>query len=168
MKLTREKGDLLEFYAQNEVDFIGHCCNCQGVMGSGIASSIKEDFPTAYDAYKEYESAFGLELGTISEAGGIFNLHAQHLYGKKGGGTRFVDYEGLYESLVAMRENIEGTLSIEYENVYDEPINIGFPYKMAADRAGGDWIVIEAMIVSVFKDTNWNIFIVEFDGTRNA
>jgi hypothetical protein len=39
---------------------------------------------------------------------------------------------------------------------------------MAADRAGGDWIVIEAMIVSVFKDTNWNIFIVEFDGTRNA
>lgn len=166
MKLIREKGDLLEYYEQNEVDFIGHCCNCQGVMGSGIALSIKADYPSAYNAYKEYERENGLELGTISECGGIFNLHAQNLYGKKGGGDRFVDYEALYQSLEAMRQHIIEIVFDDEEP--DEPVNIGFPFKMAADRAGGDWIVIESMIVSVFKDTDWNISIVEFDGTRNA
>jgi len=163
MKLIREKGNLLEFYEQNEVDYIGHCCNCQGVMGSGIALSIKDDFPAAYDAYKEYEREYGLELGTVSECGGIFNLHAQNLYGTKGQGNRFVDYEALYNSLTTMRLDIQDNINESYD-----PVNIGFPYKMAADRAGGDWIVIEAMIVSVFKDTDWNIFIVEYDGTRNA
>lgn len=163
MKLIKEKGDLLEFYRQNEVSYIGHCCNCQGVMGSGIALTIKTDFSYAYDAYKDYESVYGLSLGSVSFNGGIFNLHAQDLYGKKGDGNRFVDYEALYESLEFMRDTIAAA-----EDDYLGPVNIGFPYKMAADRAGGDWIVIESMIVSVFKDTNWNIFIIEYDGTRNA
>lgn len=157
MTLTRIKGDLLKLYEDGEVDHIGHCCNCQGVMGSGIALSIKTDYPEAYNSYKTFEELNGLFLGSCSTWMGIWNLHAQNLYHKQGDPSgRFVDYDAIYTCLETMRGNIGN----------DE--RIGFPYKMGSERAGGDWNVIEAMIVSVFKDTDVEIVIVEYNGTRNA
>jgi hypothetical protein len=159
MTITKIKGDLLEIFKNGRVDAIAHCCNCQGVMGSGIAASIKEDFPSAYEAYKLYEKYFGLGLGTVSDSDNVFNLHAQNLYGKPGlRDTRFVDYEALYQCLEIVRIDMEAA----------KQSKLGIPYKMAAERAGGDWNVIEAMIISVFKDTDIEVVIVEFDGTRNA
>lgn len=164
MTLTKVKGDLLDLLVRGEVDFIGHCCNCQGVMGSGIALSIKEDFPDAYAAYRRYEeSNGGLILGTISSDMGVYNLHAQNLYGVKGDTSRFVNYEALYLCLLQMKDEIDATLLSSIVSP-----KVGFPYKMAADRAGGDWDIVEAMIKSVFKNTDFSIVIVEFDGSRNA
>lgn len=157
MTIEHTKGDLLEYFKNGDVECIAHCCNCQGAMGSGIAVSIKEDYPAAYEAYKAYEEYFGLELGTVSGNDNVYNLHAQNLYGKKDGSVRYVDYEALYTCLETVRIHM----------IQSGLIHIGFPYKMAADRAGGDWDVIEAMIVSVFKDTDIYVTIVEFDGTRN-
>lgn len=157
MKLTRVQGDLLEEFKNNNVEHIAHCCNCQGVMGSGIALSIKQDLSGAYLSYKQYESAHGLTLGTVSTWSGIWNLHAQNLYKSAGAvSERFVDYEALAQCLERVRGNIPNDTKI------------GFPFKMGADRAGGDWNVIEAIIVSVFKDTDVEVVIVEFNGTRNA
>jgi O-acetyl-ADP-ribose deacetylase (regulator of RNase III) len=158
MNLIKTQGNLLTIFKEGGLDAIAHCCNGQGVMGSGIALSIKTDWPDAYEAYKLYEKFFGLTLGTVSDSSNVFNLHAQHLYGVKDGGDRFVDYEALYQCLEVVRtEMVEAGFK-----------RLGVPYKMAADRAGGDWNVIEAMIVSVFKDTDIDVTVVEYNETRNA
>lgn len=158
---TNLQGDLLKFFDdQKTCDVIAHCCNCQGVMGSGIALQIKREFPDAYQAYKSYEQDRGLTLGTISWCHFpithkfIVNLHAQNLYGKPGDTARFVDYEALYSTLTQTRELMQ-TADVR---------RIGFPRLMAADRAGGDWNVVEAMIDSVFpSDGDIDVFIVEYN-----
>ena len=59
MNIIYKKGDLLT----TDADIIVHGCNCQGVMGSGVAKQIKEKFPNAYTIYKQREEEIGLRLG---------------------------------------------------------------------------------------------------------
>lgn len=168
MKLiTYTKGDLLDYFNNGTCDAIAHCCNCQGVMGSGIALQIKNEIPDAYDAYKQFETdnSRGLDLGTISyylssfwidgdefvKKQGVVNLHAQHLYGCDG--SRFVNYEALYNSLLKTRElMIENDMKV-----------LGVPYKMACDRAGGDWRIVETMMTVIFENTDIQILVVEYE-----
>jgi O-acetyl-ADP-ribose deacetylase (regulator of RNase III) len=44
---------------------IVHGCNCQGVMGSGIAKSIRDAWPAVYDAYRRHYLRVGLHLGDV-------------------------------------------------------------------------------------------------------
>ena len=156
MNKIEKTGDLLKEFALGHCQGIMHCCNDCGIMGSGIAYGIKDQFPDAYNAYKAFEGGEGLELGTISwvdyvsSGKSIYNLHAQHLFNKTGEVGRCVDYEALYLSLLKVRAEFKGGI-------------LGVPYKMAADRAGGDWNIVEAMIVSVFEDTDVDILIVKYD-----
>jgi hypothetical protein len=155
MSITYKEGDLLKNYKAGECDAIAHCANCQGVMGSGIALQIKNELPAAYDAYKNHESDHGgLELSTISYAaidhGFIFNLHAQNLYGYDG--SRYVNYESIYETLRKTKDiMLENRLTI-----------LGVPYKMACDRAGGDWRIIEAMLTVVFENSGIEVLVVKY------
>ena len=56
------KGNLLDFPPHHPDDpdrYIGinniaHSCNCQNVMGGGIAKQIKERYPQAYEADTEF------------------------------------------------------------------------------------------------------------------
>ena len=41
------RGDLLQFALDGEFEAIVHGCNCQCVMGKGIALAIKQRFPEA-------------------------------------------------------------------------------------------------------------------------
>ena len=139
--LTYKKGNLL---TDESIQAIGHCTNCQGVMGSGIALSIKQIYPKAYEAYKHAEKDGGLKLGEISYVGlsrnekpfVIFNLNGQNLYGS---GNRHVNYEAIYTALEDMR-NICDMAKMEPNPT------VGFPKMMGAARAGGNWNIIERMI----------------------
>lgn len=156
MNIRYEKGDLLKYMANGECDAIAHCCNCQGVMGSGIAAQIKRDIPEAYSSYKDFENEFGLSLGTVSvgilpDGAVVCNLHAQNLYGYDG--SRFVDYEALYESLRKTKDfMLENHIS-----------SLGVPYKMGCDRAGGDWRIVEAMLVVIFENSGIELLVVEYE-----
>lgn len=44
------KGDLLSLADKGQFDIIMHGCNCQNIMGAGIALQIKKRFPQAYEA----------------------------------------------------------------------------------------------------------------------
>lgn len=153
--IKRVKGDLFDYFERGECDTVAHCCNCQGVMGSGIALTVRNKYNCAYKAYKDHESRNGLKLGTISsEFVGtdklIINLHAQGNYGYDG--FRYVNYEALYDSLFkACREMIAAGHKI-----------IGVPYKMACDRAGGDWRIVEAMLNVIFVDADIEVLVVEY------
>lgn len=151
--VTYEKGNVLEFFKSGEVNAVLHCCNCRGVMGSGVALQIKNKFPEAYNSYKKYEAERTLKLGTISMAcfqnGFIYNLHAQKDYGV---GTRQVNYEALYECLELVKHDLKMN---NFCGV------IGVPCKMASDRAGGNWKIVECMIREVFE--NFNVIVVDYN-----
>lgn len=149
-------GDLIKYFDAGECDTIAHCCNCQGVMGSGIALTIKNKYKAAYDAYKDHEHRNGrLQLGTISSEFVdvdklIINLHAQSRYGYDG--FRYVDYEALYDSLSQAKRMM----------IASKHKTLGVPYKMACDRAGGDWRIVEAMLNVVFVDAGINVLVVQY------
>ena len=139
--ITQINGDLLEYFDKSKSIAIGHVCNCQGVMGSGIAHAIKMKYPQAYENYVGYKSLYGLVLGTISTAWSycgqkvIVNLHAQQNYGTEKG-KQYLDYSALAKCL-----NLTQKLLMANKITL-----IGFPYKMGSDRAGGDWDIVMDII----------------------
>jgi len=154
MNIKYTTGDLLEEFRNGVVETMAHCTNTCGVMGSGIALQIKNEMPAVFDAYKYHEECNGLKLGTISYAkigkGIVVNLHAQNLYGYDG--SRFVNYEAIYETL---RQTKEVMISKNLKT-------LGVPYKMACDRAGGDWRIIETMLNVIFENSGIDILVVEY------
>ncbi len=61
-------GDLLRLALDGRFDVIVHGCNCQCAMGKGIALSIKQQFPEAYDADLRTPKGERAKLGSISTA----------------------------------------------------------------------------------------------------
>lgn len=120
------------------ITVLAHCCNAQGVMGSGIALSIKQQFPDAFAAYK----ASGHELGTISYTNEIANLVGQFNYGYDG--QRYMNYGALSNCFILLNEHL---LERQEKLDTDEKPTIILPYLMACDRAGGDW----ATVIELFE-----------------
>ena len=159
MGIIYKTGNVVDALLDGEVDFIAHCCNAQGVMGSGIAKEIKERIPNAYLAYrKHYEMLQERRtlkhfLGDCVEGGRVLNLVGQEFYGydKK----RYVNYGALASALSHCYHVIQFEVDKELP-IYPPNITIGIPYKMASDRAGGDWnIVLELvghLVVPYVKD----------------
>lgn len=80
MKLV--KGDLLALGKANEFDIIVQGCNCWNAMGSGIAKSIREQFPDAWLADQETLPGDRNKLGcyTIGMAGRLVVINAYTQY----------------------------------------------------------------------------------------
>lgn len=80
MKLV--KGDLLALGKANEFDIIVQGCNCWNAMGSGIAKSIREQFPDAWLADQETLAGDRNKLGcyTIGMAGRLVVINAYTQY----------------------------------------------------------------------------------------
>ena len=62
------KGDLLHLALAKKLDVIIHGCNCFCTMGAGIARSIKECFPEAYEADCKTKRGKLSKLGSLSFA----------------------------------------------------------------------------------------------------
>jgi len=144
MGIKYVKGDLLNA----EQTFIVHQVNCQGVMGSGIAKSIRHRFPTVYAEYKAYCMDFGVSsdmLGYIQiiEVNGIevCNLFSQDRYFPRG--QKHTSYDALFD----------GFESIKSLHVGD----IAMP-KIGCGLGGGDWKIVSAIIESVFDDRDVYIY----------
>lgn len=86
---------------------IGQGVNCKGVMGSGIAVTVRKLYPDVYEAYAAYCKNPGLNGGDVfivkSEVDGkyIFNLASQVKMGKN------ASYELLEASLWGAFEALE-------------------------------------------------------------
>mgnify|MGYP000066635189 CR=1 FL=1 len=150
------KGDLLK----SEVDAIGHCSNCFGVMGAGIAKQIKDNLSEAFDADSKTKvgdrSKLGsFSIGTITQPKVktsikyVYNLYGQYYYGTD---SRKLNYESIYTALELMKTDC-----------LSRPIrNIGFPKNMGCKLAGGQWNIVESMIRSVFSEEDVSVYIVEY------
>lgn len=150
MKTVQE--DIFNGLQTGAIQVMMHVCNNAAVMGSGIAAAVKKNYPAAYDAYVNYGlHNAGLNLGTISTSRPIINLHAQDGYGYTE--IRYLNYEALYVSLTRARDWCEK----------NSITNVGVPYGMGANRAGGDWNIVCAMIKSAFEYSGITLTIYQYE-----
>ena len=146
MTLRQAKGNLLDMAMNGDFDVIVHGCNCQGVMGSGIAKEIKDRFPEAYQVYRQefnrlaYETDF---LGNYTFAHVIRELPSSNL-------ARF-NIVNAFTQVNYLPRNID---HFEYESfalilrklaARFKGSNFGFPY-IGMGLAGGDAHRIKVML----------------------
>lgn len=145
--------DMLE---ESKATVLCHQVNCMGVMGSGIAKSIKERFPEVYTAYLQSYKTGNLKLGDcqvirLSEskhnAWYVVNLAGQYNYGREPG-KRYTSYDGLYNALEKLSK---------FCIMHSEVTSVAFPYKFGCDRGGANWKIVLTMIEEAFKGFNGTI-----------
>lgn len=148
------KGCLIDNFEKGNVNIIAHQVNCQGVMASGIAKTIRSSYPEHFsdylDVYKMYNDKsylLGLTVNTILENKIIIGLFSQYQYGYNGG--RFTNYSALSEALMNAGKFGVG------------PRTIGVPYNLGCDRGGGDWNIVEQLLIDTEKRFN-NLEIIVF------
>jgi O-acetyl-ADP-ribose deacetylase (regulator of RNase III) len=146
--------DLLDFPLG--VHAIAHGCNCQNVMGAGLAKNIRKRYPAAWEAdckaaKNKLNQLGSLSFATIPDDKFIFNLYVQERYGTTG---RFVNYEALYTALEEMLD----TLNFK-QDMYERTIKVGFPYHMCCGLAGGSWQIVYHMICDVFDKYSSDVYI---------
>jgi O-acetyl-ADP-ribose deacetylase (regulator of RNase III) len=150
-------GDLLE----GEWDCAGHCCNNYKTMGSGVAYFLRKKWPEVYEAdlmFDEFDELDADEkigkfsVATVEPGKTVYNLYAMWGLGNNGSPLgRNCTYDGLYNSLYeACKHACENKPLVE-------TINFGIPYLAGCVRAGGSWVIVEAIL----KDIE-SIFPIEF------
>ena len=141
------EGDILDV----KEGIIVHGCNCQGVMGSGVAKAIRDKYPEVFTAYsklwiqrssltlgqtqfcisEEYSGAKpeGFEIWSVGNSLPkdlvIVNAMTQYGYGKTG--EQFVDYNAMKACFSMVRGFAEHT-----------KLPVYFPL-IGCGLGGGDW-----------------------------
>lgn len=130
-----------------------HVCNNKGAWGAGFVLALENKWPEAGQRYKKYIKEYGTDaLGSVyfvevEKDVWVGNMIAQTLEGKE----RELDYEALYKCL----EQVE-------KFAYKNDLCIQCP-QFGAGLAGADWIVVEAMLQSVFGKSDINVTWYEFN-----
>ena len=138
---------------ESKANIICHQCNCQGVMGSGVAAEVKLRYPHVFQAYRKDYLDGKLELGYVCFASAkqdqvIANMCGQDLFGYNG--SMYTNYDKLQDCLNKVKEYA----TFEYDV---KPV-IALPYLMSCRRGGGDWNVVYKMIEDTFKDFDVEIW----------
>lgn len=134
------KGDLVRLALEGKFDVIVHGCNCFCTMGKGIAKTIKQEFPEAYEADTDTKYGDAKKLGTFTQARivsaklgtrpfMVVNAYTQFDY--RGPGPN-VDYDALRNAFRSIKRAFPR-------------MRIGYPM-IGAGLAGGDWKKIAAII----------------------
>lgn len=139
---TIYNSNLLDMFDLDLFDAIGHQANCYKTMGAGIAKAIKQRYPEVYEADINFPQQQGLtRLGKYSVAntkhGLVVNLYGQ--LGWRKGTFPNTDVKALKDALFSFVE----------DNISDETMLLGLPYKIGAGLGGGDWDEIETAILEV-------------------
>lgn len=139
--INYQKGNLLDVTA----GVIVHGCNTKGVMGAGVAKAIKEKYPECYEKYKRSIDNNWHELGDVVwwEKDGLYiaNALTQNNFGRNAM-TRYVDYQAVHRCFYEVCSAF-----------YEETDCIHFP-KIGAGLGGGNWEVIEQLILAAYDLSN--------------
>lgn len=129
-------GDLIEYALEGKFDVIVHGCNCFCTTGAGIAKTIKEIFPAAYEADKQTKCGDKSKLGTYSVARiknngkelAIVNAYTQYDFRC----SMNVDYNAIRSVFREIKNDFAG-------------LYIAYP-AIGAGLAGGNWNFISKII----------------------
>lgn len=155
------KGDLIQLAKQGAFDVITHGCNCFCTMGAGIAPQMAkafgcgsnrgifklEDHMTAGDINKLGQIEAKRINNEPNKTINVVNSYTQYNYGRNhaDGDESPVDYDAI-------------TLCMRKINRLFKGKTIGLP-KIGAGLAGGDWVVIKAIIQKELKDMDVTVVI---------
>lgn len=143
--------DLTPLLKKREFCVFVHGCNCQNAMGAGIAKTVRECIPEAFEADMRTKKGDRAKLGTIGivpvkstpyECSYVINAYTQFYYGR---GVN-ADYEAIdacFEKIAAFMRDMSLT-------------ELTMP-KIGAGLARGDWEKIEPLVVKHFPDITVNI-----------
>lgn len=148
MAINYIRGDLFTTPAK----LIVHGCNAQGVMGSGVARIVRDNYSDAYKHYMHEYNKNGLQLGQVIfvPCGNkiIANAITQFYFGNAQG-VRYANYEAIAVAMETINKYCEKEKIPE----------IAMP-KLGAGLARGDWGVIAAIIESEAKFPKVNVYVI--------
>ena len=136
-------GNLIELAENGEFDVIVHGCNCECIMGGGIAKQIRKAFPTANDADRRTKACDSRKIGSLSfvkvdtknsKRLVIVNGYTQLLAGGQ------VNYDAVRDVMKQVKQNFYGQ-------------RIGYPM-IGSGLAGGEWDRIREIIDEELIDEN--------------
>jgi O-acetyl-ADP-ribose deacetylase (regulator of RNase III) len=134
---------------------ICHCTNNIFVMGSGVALALKRKWPKVYSDYKEWRNA-NPQLGDVQFVKVDKNIAVANILGQEGigfkDGVAPVRYEAMEKGLKKIAETAKK---------YGASVHL--PFKIASDRAGGEWVKIEEMIKRNLCENDIEVVIYEFN-----
>ena len=139
-----------------DVDVLGHQCNTRGVMGAGIAKTIKQLYPDVYKEYRFYCLDNTGLLGTTQlvkskEGKCIANIFGQDNY--KG--------RGLKTNYKALRKALE---DLQYKMFCLNLKTLAIPYLIGCGLGGGEWEIVGQIINDVFGENSIICYICKFKG----
>lgn len=152
--MQRIRGDLLDFGAAGRFDVIIHGCNCMHRMGKGIALSVRQRFPAAFEADKATKRGSKEKLGTYTSVTvecddghslTIVNAYTQFHFSHKRGQN--ADYDAIRAVFRKIKQDFSGK-------------RIGYPL-IGAGLAGGDWKIISEIIDEELKGEDHTLVLFE-------
>ena len=144
-------GDLLK----SNLPLIAHQTNCLGVMGAGIAKSIKNKWNIVYTQYAnfcknlEYSKKL-LGKCQICTTGWFPTKYVANLFGEYSFTESVAPYENRHTDYNALKKAL---LKLKAFCEDEEVIEVGIPYKLGCGLAGGDWDgVVYPMLQELFAN----------------
>jgi len=142
MAILIVEGDVLQIPR----GLIVHGCNAQGVMNSGIAKQVKEQFPNAFDQYRKfYKCGLGsVNYALVGDSKFIANAITQEWYGREP--RRYVSYDAIAHAF----EDIDLWLK-RIKNHTGVAMQVHFP-AIGAGFGGGNLEIIKTIIDQTIPD----------------
>ena len=152
------KGDLIALARQGQFDVIIHGANCYNTMGGGIARTIRDTWPEAYQADCATRKGDYKKLGTFTlaevpnDVGGklfVINAYTQFRYWKDkhdDPNEPLVDYDALRKVFQAIKSHTFSSKPAPNGfPIRKTKVRFGIP-KIGAGLALGDWDTIQKII----------------------
>lgn len=137
--------------------FICHCCNNVSKMGSGVALALLQKWPRVRSEYIDWAKKTpenfilgNVQLVWVEDNIGVINMIGQNGI-KSETNTIPVKYDALEKCLQKVKF---------LANKYNASIH--FPERVASDRAGGNWDIVQEMIGKELA--NLEVIIYKFEG----
>ena len=160
--ITEVKADILDLInkaSENKaLNVLVQSCNCQNVMGKGIAKAISTAYPEVARADNATKAGDRAKLGTYTYARVKDNVVIANAYGQFNYGWlnpldsngRQTDYDALRKSLTAIRD--------DFASRSPHPIVFYAPLMIGQSLAKGNPRIIQPMVKEIFKDHDLVLF----------
>jgi O-acetyl-ADP-ribose deacetylase (regulator of RNase III) len=152
MKIRYVTGDLVE----SDQILLAHGCNTKGRYSAGIAGTIRERMPFAYNAYRlafeDHKADFKLgsvivaiDIGNSIRPRIVANMLIQEDYGRDPEQV-YVDYDAINMAMHKLNEFVLATQDGGFDVSEIGPITeVGFPL-LGCGLGNGKWPVVSAII----------------------
>ena len=160
--ITEIKADILDLINKSSenktLNVLVQQCNCQNVMGKGIAKAISTAYPEVARADNATQAGDRAKLGTytyarVKENVVIANAYGQYNYGwlnPLDSTGRQTDYIALQKALTAIRD--------DFANESTQPVAFYLPRAIGSGLAKGNYNTIRNILEEVFKDHELVLF----------